>query len=39
MKIGHASAMFNLYAKDSISGATNFDEIKKVIDLGKENII
>lgn len=39
VKIGHASAMFNLYAKDSISGATNFDEIKKVIDLGKENII
>lgn len=39
VKIGHASAIFNLYAKDSISGATNVYEIKKLIKTGKENIL
>ena len=39
VKIGHASAMFNLYAKDSISGATSFDKIKEIMDTGKENIL
>ncbi len=31
--------MFNLYAKDSISGATSFDKIKEIMDTGKENIL
>lgn len=39
VKLGHASAIFNLYSKDSVSGATDINTLKEFIIKGKENKI